>query len=152
MGRFAWGMILVISVACSNSTLADDRPVDRRPLSKIVLRLEKSGYLPIVELEFDDGVLEIEAFKGDQSVELRVDPRTGEIRSERETERHRRPPDDALPLSEVLRKLDKAGYSKVREVGFDRKDWKIEVIKDQREWNLRVDPLTGKVISKHKDD
>ena len=49
-------------------------------LSEIVLLLEQDGYDPIVDIEFGEGVWEVEAFKAGQFVEIELDPMSGAIR------------------------------------------------------------------------
>ena len=39
---------------------------------------------PVVDVEFDDGIWEIDAYRGKEKRELHVDPRTGKILRDRE--------------------------------------------------------------------
>ena len=61
-------------------------PVDAIPLSEIVRTLEDSGYAPIVEIEFEDGVWEVEALHQGVIVEVAIDPMTCERVEDREPE------------------------------------------------------------------
>lgn len=61
-------------------------PVDGMPLSEIVRTLEDSGYAPIVEIEFEDGVWEIEALHQGAIVEVAIDPLTCERVEDRDRE------------------------------------------------------------------
>jgi hypothetical protein len=75
---------LLMVAALSAPTLAEARPPkDAIPLSTIVLSLEKMGFGPIVEVKFDDGVWEVEAWRDGQKRELKIDPRSGRILSDR---------------------------------------------------------------------
>ena len=56
---------------------------DAQPLSKIVRTLEEQGFSPIVEIEFDDNLWEVEAYKEGDQRELKVDPVTGRIISDK---------------------------------------------------------------------
>ncbi|KZX59139.1 hypothetical protein A3709_16445 [Halioglobus sp. HI00S01] len=58
-------------------------PADAIPLSEIVKSIEAKGYAPIVEVSIDDGVWEAEAYKGAEKRELKVDPLSGDIISDR---------------------------------------------------------------------
>lgn len=58
-------------------------PGDARPLSEIVAGLERQGYGPIVEVEFEDGRWEVEAYREGRRFDLRVDPYSGAVISER---------------------------------------------------------------------
>ena len=87
------GFLLIVALSIPQLSLAelsipqlllgDKPPTDAKPLSEIVLSLEKQGYTPIVEIEFDDERWEIEAYKEGQKRELKVDPRSGAIISDR---------------------------------------------------------------------
>jgi uncharacterized membrane protein YkoI len=48
-------------------------------MSEIALSLEKQGYTPIAEIEFDDGMWKVDAYKDGQRRDLKVDPRSGQI-------------------------------------------------------------------------
>jgi len=59
----------------------DSPPANAKPLSEIIKSVEDKGYKTITELEFDDGVWEIEAHQPDgKEVHLKVDPVSGAIR------------------------------------------------------------------------
>ena len=69
-------------IALPAIALADDKPPkDIKPLSEIVKSLEQQGYKQIAEIEFDDGKWEVEVYKDNQKRELKVDPSTGKILS-----------------------------------------------------------------------
>ncbi len=59
---------------------------EAQPLSKIVESLERQGYTPIVEVDYDAGRWEIEAYRNGAKYEIHVDPKTGEILSQRPDE------------------------------------------------------------------
>lgn len=79
---------LIIAVLFSSTLLlqnsnADEIPHhDAQPLSKIVRNLEEQGFSPIVEIEFDDNLWEVEAYKEGDKRELKVDPVSGRIISD----------------------------------------------------------------------
>lgn len=79
---------LIIAVLFSLTLLlqnskADEIPHhDAQPLSKIVRNLEEQGFSPIVEIEFDDNLWEVEAYKEGDKRELKVDPVSGRIISD----------------------------------------------------------------------
>ena len=75
---------LAMLVSCSaadeeNEGPPESPPDGALPLSEIVSQLEQAGYDPIVEVEFEDGVWEVEAFKAGQFVEIELDPMSGVI-------------------------------------------------------------------------
>lgn len=58
----------------------DRPPADGQPLSVLIKQVEDAGYRTIFEVEFENGVYEVEALdaKG-KKVELKVDPASGKI-------------------------------------------------------------------------
>jgi hypothetical protein len=75
----AVGALLVATAAS-----ADQKPPpNSKPLSQVAAAVERAGYSPIVEADFDNGSWEIEAYQGETKYELRVDPMSGEIKSKR---------------------------------------------------------------------
>ena len=52
------------------------------PLSEIIASFEIEGHTFITEVEFEDGVWEIEFVSGDEKYELEIDPMTGEALSD----------------------------------------------------------------------
>ena len=56
-------------------------PANAKPLSEIIKAVEDKGLKTIAEVEFDDGVWNIEAHQADgKEVRLKADPVSGEIR------------------------------------------------------------------------
>lgn len=56
-------------------------PANAKALSEIIKAVEEKGFKTITEVEFDDGVWNIEAHQADgKEVKLKADPTTGEIR------------------------------------------------------------------------
>lgn len=82
--RVTLSCILFILAFASIQTMAAERPpVNAKPLSDIIKRLENQGYAPVIEVSLDDGVWEVEAYKDNVLRELLVHPATGEIHSDR---------------------------------------------------------------------
>lgn len=55
-------------------------PPNAKPLSIIIKSVEDQGYKNIEEVEFDDGVWEIEVHQaGGKEIEIHADPMTGKI-------------------------------------------------------------------------
>ena len=52
------------------------------PLSEIIASMEIAGHTWITEVEFEDGVWEVEFVVGDEEYELEIDPMTGEALSD----------------------------------------------------------------------
>ncbi len=61
----------------SGSEWNDIPPPGSKPLSAIVHMLEWQGYTPMVEIEYEDGGWEIEAYRYGKLVEFAMDPVSG---------------------------------------------------------------------------
>lgn len=61
-----------------------------------------------------------------------------------------RPPTEAMPLSKIAVMLEKDGYT-IGEAEFERRGWEFEVVKDGKGFELKVDALSGKVISTSRE-
>jgi hypothetical protein len=75
------GVVLLLLVgSCGESEEAPETlPEGALPLSELARLLENGGYDPILEIEFEEGVWEVEAFKDGQFVEIEVDPISGAV-------------------------------------------------------------------------
>ena len=56
------------------------------------------------------------------------------------------PPEGALPLSEILARLEAAGHVPIVEIELEDGMWEVEFVVDGEEQELKVDPLTGEII------
>ncbi|WP_062268979.1 PepSY domain-containing protein [Endozoicomonas arenosclerae] len=79
---FSVFFVAMIMAFCSSS-FAKPPQIVGKPLSQIIKMLEDQGYRPIVDISMDDGLWEVEAYKGDEKRELKVNPDTGEVVSDR---------------------------------------------------------------------
>lgn len=142
----------VSSNAASDDRKSNENQGERKSIAEIVELLEGQDYGPLVEISFDDGVWEVETYRGRESLELAVDPVSGEILSEHRDDSGPRPPQDGLVLSELLAKLADAGHTGIEEVSFERRYWEVELRRDNEKRELHVHPVTGEVIADRKDD
>ena len=83
MNRWLTILALGLALAASAAWAQSRPPAEAKPLSAIVLALEQQGFGPIVEVEFDDGQWEVEAFKDGRKRKLKIDPVSGRITSDR---------------------------------------------------------------------
>jgi len=58
----------------------------------------------------------------------------------------------ALPMIEIVQRLEKDGYGPFTELSMDNGNWEVEVRKQGMSVELTVDPVSGKVLSEHRDD
>jgi uncharacterized membrane protein YkoI len=139
-------------VAAPLASRADVRPSESKPLAQIVSALEEQGFTPIVEVSFDDGVWEVEAFREDQALELSVDPVSGKVISEHRDDADAKPAAEALALSKIIAAVADAGYADITEASFEGRSWEIEATRENQKRELRVDLNDGSVISDRVDD
>jgi uncharacterized membrane protein YkoI len=128
------------------------RDNQRKSILDVVKSLEEADYAPITEISFDDGVWEVEAYKGEVAYELSIDPENGEVISEHRDNGDPKPPAKALLLSAIVEAIEKAGYTHVHDVSFERRTWEAEVRRDGMKRELRIDPLTGEIVEDRVDD
>jgi uncharacterized membrane protein YkoI len=143
--------LATVSTLSLGTAFAERPPADSKPAVEIVELLEMQGYGPFIEVEFDDGQWEVEAYKNEVAYELNIDRRTGKILSSHRDDAEQRPPRDAKPLSQILRKLMQSGYADIEDVSFERRYWEIEAYREDGKHELYVDPTTGDVISDRRD-
>ena len=108
-------------------------------------KLEAQGYTKINDIQFDDGTWTADARSADGNrVELRMDARTGEVF-----------PDELvghLSKDDVKAQLAAAGWSNVHDIDWDDGVWKAEADDENgRDFEVRLDPKTGKIIGTEKD-
>jgi uncharacterized membrane protein YkoI len=128
------------------------RGILHKPLVDVVKNLEEADYAPITEISFDDGVWEVEAYKGEIAYELSIDPETGEVISEHRDNGDPKPPAKSLLLSTIIEAIEKAGYTHIHDLSFEHHVWEAEVRRDGIKRELRLDPLTGEIVEDRVDD
>lgn len=143
---------LALQPIASNAAEPATTASQEKPVIEIVKSLEEADYAPIVDVSYDDGVWEIEAYKGDIAYELSLDPVTGEIISEHRDDADPKPPTNALLLSTILEGIERAGYTDVHEISFEHRTWEAEVRRDGMKREIRVDATTGEIVSDRVDD
>ncbi len=140
-------------VALPATTLGQEARVSGgRSLLELVSRLETEGYGPITEISFDNGRWEVEVYKDGVAYELVIDPATGKTLSQHRDDGDPKPPPNAKKLSEILKGLEMQGYTQIEEVSFEASHWEVEAVNRERsKRELRVDPVTGRVVSDRAD-
>lgn len=140
------------ALVCGLAAADAPPPAGSLPLATILQKVEQGGYQAVTEVSFDDGEWEVEAMEGTRPVGLRIVPATGEIRSVHADEPHPAVPAKALPLADVLKGLETAGYTTITKLELETTGWEVECHKSGQPRELVVDPLTAKVLSDRADD
>lgn len=60
------------------------------------------------------------------------------------------PPKDSKPLSDIIKMVEKAGYTPTN-ADVSHGKWEIEAYKNGQKRELKIEPSTGKVLSDHPD-
>lgn len=64
-----------------------------------------------------------------------------------------KPPQNAKPLSEIIKMLEMKGYSYITDVDFDDDDgWEIDGYRNGEKMEVRVNPISGKITYEKRDD
>jgi len=61
-------------------------------------------------------------------------------------------PEGALPLQEILAKLEALGYTEIVESEYEDGAWEIEYLVDGEERELLVDPMTGEILPEEAEE
>lgn len=126
-------------------------PASAKPLAEIASALEQSGYL-IVDVEFDDGLWQADAYQNNASYELHIDPVSGKILSTHADNADPAPSAGAMKLSSVLKEVNKSGYSPIVSAEFKHGRWEVEAYKNNFKCELQVEPEHAKIIADRVDD
>jgi uncharacterized membrane protein YkoI len=62
------------------------------------------------------------------------------------------PPNNAKPLSEIVRTLEEKGYSPIVDIEFEDSQWEVKTYKEGVKRKIKIDPVSGKIVSDRKDD
>ena len=60
-------------------------------------------------------------------------------------------PNNARPLSQIVEGLERAGYARISEIEFDDGRWEIKARHEGRRVELRVDPMSGRILQSRGD-
>lgn len=85
MNKIISALVLSTGIAIAPAAFADDKPpANAKPLSEIVKSVESQGFSPILDIGFDDrDGWEIKTYRNNEKRELKVNPVSGEITSNR---------------------------------------------------------------------
>jgi hypothetical protein len=62
------------------------------------------------------------------------------------------PPEDALPASAILAKLEAQGYAQIIEAEFEDGVWEVTYVRNGEELELNADPITGEVVTEEQEE
>ncbi|WP_109124007.1 PepSY domain-containing protein [Dyella sp. C11] len=107
--------------------------------------LEQRGYSKVHDLNFKDGVWTAKARSADdRSVDVRIDPRTGQIFPDKQVAR--------LSEADIRAQLSTQGYTHVHAVDFKDGVWKAKADNPAGKGvALQLNPNSGQVIGSDRD-
>ena len=62
------------------------------------------------------------------------------------------PAGESLSMIEIVQRLEKDGFGPFTELDMDAGKWEVEARKQDQPLELTVDPVSGNVLSEHRDD
>ena len=132
---------VVLLTATTGVAIAQDAMTE----SQVRARLEAQGYTKVNDVKFEDGVWKADARSANGNrVDVRIDASSGQVF----------PDEQVANLSEadVRAQLAAAGYTNVHDVDYEDGIWNAEGDDPSgKDVELKIDPVTGKVIGKEKD-
>jgi len=135
---------MFISVCGQGAMAQNGLPPGSKPLSKILQSLEQKKIQP-AKVTLNDREWVMDAITGEESVRLRVDPRTGRILHQ-ETIPDLDPVEGALPISRILHKLEEAHPGPVCGVRYQKKRWLVETRRGGVTTEIQVSANTGNLL------
>ena len=149
-------LTLLVSLSCSHRERASDKEPAKKAavnrtagamsLSVVLKSVESAGYVPVMEVEFEEDHWEIKAYRDGQLVQLKVGLLAGEILPNPS-------PPVGKPLSVILKDLEDQGYGPILDVeraggSSSGYAWEIEAYKGNSEVTVSVEPDSGKISPK----
>jgi uncharacterized membrane protein YkoI len=129
------------ALAVSGAAQAQDALTE----AQVRATLTEQGYTHVNDVKFRDGVWKADARSAEGNrVDVRLDPKTGRVY----------PDEQVANLSEadVRARLAAAGYTNVHDVDYEDGIWNAEADDPAgRDVELKIDPMTGRVIGADKD-
>lgn len=143
MNRLKMTLLAAGLTVAAGAALAQDAQGLTSP--QVRAQLEAQGYTDVHDIEFKNGVWEVDAKSADgKRVDLRIDPSTGEIYPDKNV--------TTLSEADVRAKLSTEGYTDVHDVKFDDGMWKAEGNDVAgKKVEVLLDPNTGRIVGKEKD-
>ena len=133
---------------------ADEIPGENsKSITDVLAKLESKGYSYISSIEFDDYLWKVKTLSNAQETKYRVDPGTLEItKIKTEKEDDMQPPKETGSLKEALNLVCEKGYKTIRAIEFDKGRWEVNVIDNNVERELIIDPDTKKILFDRVDN
>lgn len=132
----------IIFALATQTALADDIPSRTLPMSEILKIVQTRGYSAIREVEFDDGLYEVEALdeKGNQII-VRINPHTGDFINTQKPKKY------PVSILEAAQKIEDAGYHHIYKIETHGSQYEVNALdKKGKKVKLRLDASTGKIF------
>lgn len=141
---FAASAILALAIAAGVQAQAP--ATGGLTAAEVVQKAEQAGYSAIEDVEFDDGLWELDATAPDgRRVDLYIDPRTGEILDPRAT--------PGVTAADIARLLEAQGFSNIHDIELDDGRYEVEAVNAAgQKVDLKLHPRDGRILSEQLDD
>ena len=135
----------VLLSAVGLAATAEARGQAEKPLSELIRSVEDQRLGVITQADLDHGRWEVKIHKDSRKTTLYLDPKTGAVdrRKERADSHEVLPPEDAKPLSEIIKSVEDQQLGAITEADYDDGFWEVEVRKSGTKTKLDIDPRTG---------
>jgi hypothetical protein len=150
--RTTLGIGSVLSLVAGLAAAGGIPPQSSKPLSEVLTAVEQKGVTAVGDVSFDDGVWEVEGYRGQQAVELHVHPQSLAILFEHPDEPHERPAANALSAAAIAKHLEQAGYGPILDLEWEYTLWTAEAVNQQGLRDLTISAQTGKVLTDRIED
>lgn len=138
-------LFLALSLALTGGYAMAQTGNGQMTTAEVMQAVERAGYTDIRDVEFDDGLWEVEATGSDgRRVDLHIDPRNGEVIAPGTA--------PALTAADIANRLQSQGYSNVRDIEFDDGRYEVEATNPAgQNVDLKVSPRDGAILSEEND-
>lgn len=135
MKKFA-SLTIAVALGVSTIAMAQEALTQRQ----VQASLEQQGYTKVHDLAFHDGIWMAKARSANgKTVDIRVDPKTGEAFPDKQVSR--------LSEADVRAQLSTEGYTRVHDVDFKDGVWSAKADNPAgKHVALQLDPSTGRII------
>jgi uncharacterized membrane protein YkoI len=138
-------LILAISLALTGGYAMAQTNSGQMTTAEVMQAVERAGYTDIRDVEFDDGLWDVEATATDgRRVDLHVDPRSGEIIDPNVA--------PTLTAADIASRLQAQGYSNVRDIEYDDGRYEVEATNSAgQNVDLKINPRDGSILREEND-
>ena len=111
---------------------------DTKPLATLLESVQSMDIGVITEAEYEHKFWEIKVCENKGCQKLYIDPVTGSEKQRANSEQEEMPPENALPVSAIVRSVEARGWDRINEIEFDHGLWEIEGYQNSHKQKLQL--------------